>query len=337
MIFTRPFFIYIIPLALALSAGIQIFNLVKKRKLIEKILATGHKSKLNLSDMRAEIIKEILISLALTSFLIAAAGPASESDFSSLTKTGIDLVFLCDVSRSMDASSPIKKIESAKRIMTGVIERRDDDRIALVLFSGSATVVSPLTFDHRSIKASIHRLSTGVTTSTGTSFISAFSALPRIVEKETSRSTAVLLLSDGEDFGGDMSDELAYLQERNIPVLTVGIGDKSGDPVPEVNYKGEVEGYIMLSPYDTAKTYLEEENLTMISERTNGVYIGAENPTKVVNEISAFLETLQKGSITQEQEVLYVYHYEIPLAAGAFLIALSITVEKKRRSSKWSF
>ncbi len=337
MIFTRPFFIYIIPLVLALSAGIQIFNLARKKKLIEKILATGHKSKLNLSDMRAEIIKEILISLALTSFLFAAAGPASESDFSSLTKTGIDLVFLCDVSRSMDASSPVKKIERAKRIMTGVIERREDDRIALVLFSGSATVVSPLTFDHRSIKASIQRLSTGVTTSTGTSFISAFSALPRIAEKETSRSTAVLLFSDGEDFGEDMSGELAYLQERKIPVITVGIGDKSGDPVPEINFKGEIEGYIMLSPYDTAKTYLEEENLTIISGKTNGIYLSAENPTKTVDEISAFLETLGKGSITQEQEALYVYHYEIPLAIGAFLIALSITVEKKRRASKWSF
>ncbi|MBN2363250.1 VWA domain-containing protein [candidate division WOR-3 bacterium] len=337
MIFTRPIFLYLIPAVVLLSVILQTINLIKKKKLVGRLLATGHKSRLSLSDLRVEIVKESLIALALTSFLFAAAGPANESEISSLTKKGIDIIFLCDISRSMEASQPVKKIEIAKKIMTGIIERRTDDRISLVLFSGSATIASPLTFDHRSLRNSIKQLSTRATTSTGTSFLGAFTAVERVIEKEASRSTVVVLLSDGEDFGPEISNELDCLSGKGIPVVSAGIGSVKGDPVPEINFEGEIEGYIMLSSYDTAKTYLEEENLMSISDKTGGVYLRAENPSRTAEEIARFLETVRKQAITQKQDAMYVYHYEIPLAIGAVLIALSVTVEKKRRSSKWYF
>ncbi|MBN1150615.1 VWA domain-containing protein [candidate division WOR-3 bacterium] len=334
MIFTRPLFLYSIPVVILIGSALIVFNMMRKRKLVDKILATGHKSNLSLTDMKAEILKEFFIVLALVSFLFAAAGPADESEISSMTKKGIDVIFVCDISRSMDASLPVRKLETAKKIMTGVIERRPDDRISLIIFSGSSTIVSPLTFDHRSLLSAIEKLSAQTTTSTGTALSGAFGSLERVIEKEATRSTAVILLSDGEDFGPDISGGIQNLSENRIPVISVGIGSVDSDPVPEINYKGEITGYIMLSAYDTAKTYLDEEMLKRISNSTKGLYLKAENSSRTAEEISNFLEGLKKETISQKQDVLFVYHYEIPLAIGAVLIALSITVEKKRRIKK---
>lgn len=334
MIFTRPIFLYSIPVVILICLALIIFNMLRKRKLVDKILATGHKPNLSLTDMKAEILKELFILLAITSFLFAAAGPADESEISSMTKKGIDIIFVCDISRSMDASSPVRKLETAKKIMIGVIERRPDDRISLIIFSGSSTIVSPLTFDHRSLLSAIEKLSTRTTTSTGTALSGAFASIERVLEKEVTRSTAVILLSDGEDFGPDVSEGILNLSENSIPVISVGIGNIEGDPVPEIDSKGEITGYIMLSAYDTAKTYLNEEMLKGISNSTGGTYLKTQNPSRTSDEISNFLDRLKKETISQKQDILFVYHYEIPLAIGAIMIALSITVEKKRRIKK---
>src|SRR5688572_10782733 len=53
----------------------------------------------------------------------------------------------------------------------------------------------------------------------------------------------VVLLSDGEDTRGEAVKAAERLGEAGVRVFAVGIGSEAGEPIPELNRRGEVEGY----------------------------------------------------------------------------------------------
>src|ERR1039457_2312885 len=95
----------------------------------------------------------ILRILTLSLLVIILARPQSSLSRQDIAIEGIDIILAVDISGSM-LSEDFKpnRIEAAKDVATEFIDGRPNDRIGLVIFSGEAFDLCPLTSDHAVLK-----------------------------------------------------------------------------------------------------------------------------------------------------------------------------------------
>lgn len=92
--------------------------------------------------------------LALAAIILGLARPQRDRGYSEREAEGINIMFVLDFSSSMNAEDftidgrPASRIDVLKRVVTGFIKERPDDRIGAVFFDRGAHLISPLTLDH---------------------------------------------------------------------------------------------------------------------------------------------------------------------------------------------
>ena len=87
--------------------------------------------------------------LAIAMGIIALARPAWNIKPRQLRRTGRDVVFVLDVSKSMSARDAApSRLQRAKTAVLDCLQHLQGDRIALVAFAGAAEVRCPLTLDY---------------------------------------------------------------------------------------------------------------------------------------------------------------------------------------------
>ncbi len=103
------------------------------------------------------LMKVVILSL----FIIILAHPVSPSVRTDISKKGIDIAIVFDISKSMLAED-IKpnRIEAAKRVMSDFVSRFTSDRLAIVLFAGKPFLSTPLTFDYAALVDAVERMTT---------------------------------------------------------------------------------------------------------------------------------------------------------------------------------
>jgi Ca-activated chloride channel family protein len=180
-----------------------------------------------------------LVFLALVPAIIALARPVLRRDSPDRTPSGIDIVIALDVSLSMDIDDfrrpgnrfdGLRRIDAAKAVVEAFIERRVDDRIGLVAFSGRPYSVSPITLDHKWVINGLRRLRLGDLEEQGTAIGSAVAAAATRLDARDSKSKIVVLVTDGSNNSGKLDPvEAAELASRlGVRVYTVAIGTEEG-------------------------------------------------------------------------------------------------------------
>ncbi len=104
----------------------------------------------------------LLIKTAIfTLFVTILANPTSSSVHTEVSKKGIDIAIVFDISKSMLAED-IKpnRIEAAKRVMSDFVGRFTSDRLAIVVFAGKPFLSTPLTFDYAALVDAVERMTT---------------------------------------------------------------------------------------------------------------------------------------------------------------------------------
>ena len=95
-----------------------------------------------------------LLLLGLAALIVALARPQLGRTISRVQASGIDIMLLVDVSRSMLAEDlsigeeRANRLEAVKQVTQKFIESRPNDRIGILCFAGRPYLVSPLTLDH---------------------------------------------------------------------------------------------------------------------------------------------------------------------------------------------
>lgn len=89
------------------------------------------------------------------------ADPVSSSTRTDVSKKGIDIAIVFDISKSMLAED-IKpnRIEAAKKVMGDFVGRFTSDRLAIVLFAGKPFLSTPLTFDYTALVDAVEQMTT---------------------------------------------------------------------------------------------------------------------------------------------------------------------------------
>ncbi|MCK5834171.1 MAG: VWA domain-containing protein [Lentisphaeria bacterium] len=183
----------------------------------------------NSTGRRRHLRAQTLILLSILLAIMALARPGNDPQPRRVFSSGRDVVFLLDVSRSMLADDILpSRLERAKMAIISTLDALTlNDRVALVLFSGSATVVSPLTNDFSFFRKSVFEASRHSVSLGGTKLSAALVKSSEKVFTEDSKGTIdVIVLTDGEDQDSDLALAVETLNKKETQLILVGLGDR---------------------------------------------------------------------------------------------------------------
>jgi len=225
------------------------------------------------------------VALALVGLVLLVVGlarPQRVEDKREVRSQGYDIMLAVDLSGSMAAEDyerngePINRLQAIKPIIQAFINDRPNDRIGIVVFSGRAYTLAPLTFDHDWLSRQTERLNIGMIedgTAIGDGLGIALTRLEQ-AKRETGgkRSGAfIVLLTDGANNRGTLSPEQAteIAKSRGVPVYTIGAGTEGMVRIPRFDGQGNKIGYIHVM------ADLDEDALRRISDATGGHFFRA--------------------------------------------------------------
>ena len=263
-----------------------------EQQALEKLLMRASKNKSR--------IKFMLQIMAIFFIVLALVNPKLGSKVETVPAKGVEIVFAIDVSKSMlCADIQPNRLEKSKQIITQIINSMGSDRIGIVAYAGSAYPVLPMTTDYELAKMFTQSMSTDIISSQGTAIESAIQTSADFFDNPTS-GKAIILLSDGEDHENTSFDVSKITKEKNVKIITVGIGTLNGGTIEFVDELGfqqvkkDKNGQVVT-------TKLNEEVLQKIASETNGTYCNDTQISKVVATIKSALASVKQQEFKAQQ------------------------------------
>ena len=185
-------------------------------------------------------LKFFLRIAALFLLFLVLLGPYRSDSSDTQTLLGREIYILLDISASMNTQdiSP-SRLHKAKRLIRQMVRKLQGDKMGLIVFSDDAFLQCPLTRDFELFETLLDLTQSRQFSRSGTQFRPALSlALDHLIAQrklEMERNQAVILLSDGEDYGDAYPSILDRYRKNRIKLFTIGLGTTVGGPIPQNN------------------------------------------------------------------------------------------------------
>lgn len=284
-------------------------------------------------DFTKEVIKNVCFILALFFIAVAIARPKWGLKQVEAKSLSSDIIIAVDVSKSMLAQDlKPDRLTRAKMVFKDLTEKLKGQRVGLIAFAGEAYWQCPLTSDIKVFEMFLSLIDTDTVPFAGTNIAEPIKLACASLEKIPTNTKAVVIITDGESFDGDLKGAIKTANESKTAIFCVGIGTQKGEPIPTYDEKNEFKEYLKDESGKTVITKLDDNTLKYIASATGGKYYNLnENPS--VDGLAAQLNGLDKregtGSIFNNMEDRFYY----PLAAAVLLliIFLFLPVAKKEK------
>ncbi len=261
-----------------------------------------------------------LISLGL--IIICLARPQNVFKKEEIKGEGIDIMLVIDLSSSMLAKDfKPDRLEASKAVAADFIDKRDFDRIGLVVFSGEAYTQCPPTTDYRMLKNFLSQIRCGVLKDGTAMGMGLATAVNRIKDSSAETKTLVLL-TDGMSNAGyyEPIDAANMAKALGVKVYTIGVGTM-GDALAPISRRSDGE-YI----FGPVPVEIDEPLLVQVAEMTGGKYFRAidnESLEKIYDEIDSLEKT--EIEITKIEKRSEAFHHFLMWALG--LLALEFILK----------
>lgn len=214
-------------------------------------------------------LKGLFLVIAVFFIILACAGPRWGFHLQEVQRRGVDIVFLLDVSASMQAED-VKpdRLERAKREITDFLKIAAGDRIGLVLFAGDAFVQCPLTLDYDAIAMFLGSVGVDTLPVQGTDIGQGIKTALNAFDFKSAIDKVIVMITDGEDNEGLGLQQADKAMDKGVKIFVYGIGEPSGAPIPDETggFKKDKIGNLILSK-------LNEKDLRRIAKATDGRYV----------------------------------------------------------------
>jgi Ca-activated chloride channel family protein len=269
---------------------------------------------------------------------VALARPQRIDDRRVIRGEGYDIVLALDLSTSMLAEDGIldgrqvNRLEALTPVIEAFIRQRPADRIGLVVFSGRAYTLAPLTHDHAWLGRQLARLRIGLIedgTAIGDGLGLALSRLTQTATTDAPRAGAfAILLTDGANNKGQLTpaQATALATAKKVPVYTIGVGRDGIVPFPAFNDAGQRVGTGRM------RSDLDETELRRIAADTGGRYFRADDPDTSTAAFRAIDQT-QKITFDARSQLLTTELYFWPAAVSAACLFLASLARLRRSES----
>ena len=250
----------------------------------------------------------------------AASRPFWLGEPLSRTVSGRDLMLAVDISGSMSEtdmtinSKAASRIEVLKVVVDKFIERREGDRLGLILFGTNAYSYVPLTFDLDTLSRLLADITTGLA-GRHTAIGDAIGLAVKTMRNQEAEHKVLVLVTDGSNTAGFDNPILAAQAagQQGLTIYTIGVGT-------DAQTLGRTYGQSSI-PTGIA---LNERVLGRIADVTGGEYFRATN-TAALERIYLALDKLEPVDYQYQSHRPRDELISLPLAAGIFIIVFYIT------------
>jgi Ca-activated chloride channel family protein len=198
-----------------------------------------------------------------------------------------DLLLAVDLSTSMSTEDftntegqTVDRLSAVKEVLNGFLEKRQGDRVGLILFGMAPFVQVPFTEDLKVCRVLLDEAQVGMA-GPQTMIGDAIGLAITIFEESEVESRQMILLTDGNDTGSRIPPEEAakIAAEKGIVIHSIAVGD----------------------PLAAGEAKLDEESLEVISKLTNGQYFKANDR----EELEIIYKTLDELDAREVQSISF--------------------------------
>ena len=278
--------------------------------------------------------------LAVVLGIVALAGPRLANYHVETETPGIDIMLVLDLSWSMEAidmGPPAEKLSRfaiASGVLKDFIQKRPNDRIGLIAFSGVPYLASPLTLNHDWLIENLSRMHIGIITDLGTAIGDAVAvAAQRLKAVPHSKSRIIILLTDGDNNMGKI-DPLPAAQlaaALGVKIYTIGVGAEQPCNLPafdpatgkfRLDANGNVIPTLLLNPANYSV-------LGKMAALSGGRFYRATNQREL-QTIYDQIDHLEKSEVKLRRFATYQPLFQWPLLAALALLAVELILNNTR-------
>ncbi|HXC04462.1 MAG TPA: VWA domain-containing protein [Bacteroidia bacterium] len=304
-----------------------------KKRMMARFGETGLVSKLMPEISRAKRIFRFVISmLAVTMVILTVLNLQAGSRLREVKRKGSRIIIALDVSNSMKAEDlQPNRLERAKQAISKLIDNLQGDELGLVVFAGKAYVQLPITTDYDAAKLFLDNIDTDVVPTQGTSISDAIVTAEDAFGNDEEKNKALIIITDGEDHEGNVSEMAAQAYQKGIVIHTIGLGSANGVPIPLAQGKN-LTGFRKDKNGATIITRLDEKTLEEVARAGHGLYIHASNADVGLNRLLEEISGMNKSDI--DTHIYDDYDDYFYWFAGAALVLLILETLVSERKSK---
>ena len=319
--FIRPYFLLLIPVGIIIAW--YLLRSSSQKDSWEKICDPHLLSAIKTTESQEGSHWPKLLFPILFIASLALSGPAFRSAETPLIKSQSALVIALDVSKSMMAED-IKpnRLERAKFKINDILDQRKDGQTALIVYSGDAFVVTPLSDDVETIKLMLKSLSPKIMPLQGSREDRALVKAQELIKQANHLTGQILLVTDGIKLNKSESIVTGLANDK-IFTSVLAIGTEQGSPIPdEYGFVKNNQGQIITTKLETSQFSqlaslgkgkfavisgnsqdIESLNLNIIDETDNKLETDESSEKKLIDEgpfialllIPLFLLLMRKG------------------------------------------
>jgi Ca-activated chloride channel family protein len=242
--------------------------------------------------------------------------------------TGVDVVFIVDVSLSMNSTDTFpNRLSRFKDVVLSILPELTGNRLGIITFAGTPFLYCPMTSDLSAFSDYLRGLDTDMIPDTGTNLAKAIDKANELLKsRRVLKNKILVLVTDGED----KAHPKARLEGSELVIW--GVGTKQGGPIFYQDEAGRILGYVSKdrrlyskpdSP-DVIISHLEESYLRNLASKNNAEYyniaIDPDAPKKLVEKIS----NLEKNSNKVLKEISKKDGYQFFIAPAFLLLLLDV-------------
>ena len=264
---------------------------------------------------------KVLICLALVLLLTALARPQRMDEDAPVSGQGIDIAMVLDVSGSMQSVDfEPNRLAVAVDTINSFVDDRPQDRIAFIIFAGTAYTRIPLTLDHDIIRQSLKEVGTESVNEDGTAIGMAISVGLNRLKKSDAASRIMVLVTDGDNNAGAINPATAssLAKDMGVKIYTIGVG--TDQTIIPVRTFGQVR-------YQRAEGGLNEALLQEIAQTTGGQYYRAKDATGLA-QIFDTINQLEKTEFDRDNFKQYTELAFDLIKAALVLLLLGIFLDR---------
>jgi len=195
--------------------------------------ATGAEPRKGGLILRRNLLQKALAPMIWALLVVALARPQLIEPPIVKTESARDLMLGVDLSGSMDTrdvfdeqGERVSRIEMTKIVIGDFVDRREGDRIGIIVFGTQAFVQTPFTRDHELVRALLTQLRAGMA-GPQTMLGDGIGLTIKAFEQSEARDKVLILLTDGSDTGSKVPPTKAaeIAAAGGITIHTVAFGD----------------------------------------------------------------------------------------------------------------
>lgn len=239
----------------------------------------------------ARFLPDIMLMVVLSLLIVALARPQRTNEKIEQYTEGIDIMLAMDISQSMQLEDfTPNRLAAAKEVARNFIQGRKQDRIGIVVFSGDAFSIAPLTTDYELLNSYIDELGFDMIENRGTAIGSALSVVTNRMRESESKSKVCILLSDGESNAGSIDPITAAELARayGITIYTIIVGKEGLVPF----------GKDFFGRPQMVENEVDESSMRKIAEIGKGQFFRAEDDNALKSVFSK-IDQYEKAEIKE--------------------------------------